>query len=48
MPKKYPKHKHRWTKPHMMSTVGWVKACRAKYCPTPMKAVRSPKVMKDA
>lgn len=33
-------HKHRWTTPHLMSTVGYVKACRAKNCPTPMKAVR--------
>lgn len=34
------KHRHRWTAPHLMSTVGYVKACRAKHCPTPMKAVR--------
>jgi hypothetical protein len=34
------KHKHKWTKPYMMSTVGMVKACRAKgYCPKRMKAV---------
>lgn len=41
--KKY-RHKHRWTIPHLMSTVGWVKACRAKHCPTPMKAVRPDQV----
>lgn len=38
------KHKHRWTTPHLMSTVGYVKACRAKGCPTPMKAVPPEKV----
>jgi len=36
-----PKHRHRWSKPHFMSTVGWVKACKAKACPKRMKAVRS-------
>lgn len=35
-----PKHKHRWTKPYFMSTVGLVKACRAPGCPKRMKAVR--------
>lgn len=45
------KHKHRWTTPHMMSTVGLVKACRAKGCPIRMKAVKPKevqgKVVKD-
>lgn len=45
MPKKYPRHKHRWMPAHLMSTVGWVKACRARGCPTPMKAVRNPKLV---
>lgn len=45
MPKP-PKHRHRYGKPHFMSTVGWVKSCRASGCPRRMKAVRSGGVLK--
>lgn len=38
--KPMPKHRHRWARPYLMGTVGWVKACRAKDCPRRMKAVR--------
>lgn len=42
----YPKHRHKWSKPYRMSTVGFVKACRTKgHCPQRMKAV-SPEQMK--
>ena len=36
---KPPRHRHRYTKPRYLSTVGWVKACTAKACPRRMKAV---------
>jgi hypothetical protein len=39
-PRPKSKHKHRWTKPYFMSTVGRVKACKAPGCPKRMKAVK--------
>ena len=38
--KKRPRHRHRWSKPRVMSTVGMVKTCRAPGCPKRTKAVK--------
>lgn len=40
-----PRHRHRYSKPYFMSTVGLVKSCRAPNCPKRMKAVRSGPVL---
>lgn len=37
------KHVHKWTKPHYLNGVGWIKACEAPYCYDPIRAVRQPK-----